>query len=484
VIEFILNHDLVQLDDLQADITLLDFLRLDKRLDKNLKGTKEGCASGDCGACTVVIAEPTDSNAALSYKSINSCICLLGSLHGKQVITVDALREGDDLHPVQQAMVDEHGSQCGFCTPGFVMSLFALSKQQVSKQKISKQKVSKNNMTADRGEVVENIDGNLCRCTGYRPIIDAGVSILNQSFTDEFDRKHQDTLDTLKSINRAESTNFFIPETIESLAQLTHENPDARLLAGGTDLGLDVTQGLQQLEKVIYLGQVKELKKISETDENIVIGASVTYQECADLLSREYPTLQNLIHRFASTQIRNVGTVGGNVANASPIGDMPPVLVALDCSLVLHKKGEERTVKIDDFYTGYKQTVMQEGEFLRDIIIPKNKLDHTLSVHKISKRHADDISAICAAFYIHVVEDKIDNIRIGMGGMAATVKRATNCENYLKGQLLNRETLEQAKIKMVTDFEPMSDVRATSEYRVLMAQNVLERLFLEQGAKL
>ena len=469
MIQFILNHDLVQLEDFQADKTLLDFLRL----DKNLTGSKEGCASGDCGACTVVIAEPDVSGTALNYKSMNSCICLLGVMHGKQVITVDALQASveSDLHPIQQAIVDEHGSQCGFCTPGFVMSLFAMSKNKIG---------------AERSAVVENIDGNLCRCTGYRPIIDAGVSVLDQSFADEFDNNTQQTLATLKGIQPANissegNDNFFVPETIEDLAQLTHENPEARLLAGGTDLGLDVTQGLQTLEKVIYIGRVKALKKITETEGEITIGAGVTYQECGDCLAQEYPTLQNHLHRFASSQIRNVGTMGGNVANASPIGDMPPVLVVLDCLLVLQKQGATRTVKIDDFYTGYKQTVLQEGEFLRDIIIPKNKPNHTLSVYKISKRHADDISAICGAFYIHIEEGKIISIRIGMGGMAATVKRATNCENFLKGQPLNKQTLEEAKAQIETDFEPMNDVRASKAYRLLMAQNLLERLFIEQG---
>jgi xanthine dehydrogenase small subunit len=462
VIQFILNHNVVQLEDLQADKTLLDFLRL----DKNLTGSKEGCASGDCGACTVVIAEPNSAGDALNYKSINSCISLLGSLHGKQVITVDSLKSGAELHPIQQVMVDEHGSQCGFCTPGFVMSLFAMSKNKIS---------------AERSAVVENIDGNLCRCTGYRPIIDAALSVLDQSFTDDFDKNSQQVLETLKGIKSAENENFFVPETVSELSQFTQQYPEARLLAGGTDLGLDITQGLQALEKVIYIGRVKELKQITETDDEITIGAGVTYQECEEHLSQAYPSLRNHLHRFASTQIRNVGTLGGNVANASPIGDMPPVLVALDASLVLQKGDVARTVKIDDFYTGYKQTVLEEGEFLRDIVIPKNKPDHHFVVYKISKRHADDISAICAAFYLHIEAGKISSIRIGMGGMAATVKRAINCEKYLKDQVLSRETLDEAKMKIATDFEPMSDVRATNEYRILMAQNLLERLFIEQG---
>ncbi len=493
MIQFILNHNLIQLDDLQADKTLLDFLRL----DKNLTGSKEGCASGDCGACTVVIAEPDKSGLALEYKSLNSCICLLGSMHGKQVITVDSLRSSSDgeLHPVQQAMVDEHGSQCGFCTPGFVMSLFAMQKKLKTKTSCKSGGVYLANIdnedkahpptftssSPSREEIIHNIDGNLCRCTGYRPIIDAGVSVLNQSFIDDFDKTSQQTLEVLKHIASAETENFFIPETIEALADLVLQNPGVKLLAGGTDLALDITQGLQSLDKVIYIGQVKALKQISETDDAITIGAAVTYQECSERLAQEYPTLRNHLERFASTQIRNVGTIGGNVANASPIGDMPPVLVALDASLVLQKGDQTRVVKIDDFYTGYKQTVLQEGEFLRDIVIPKNKANHTLSVYKISKRHADDISAICAAFYIHIEDGNVVSIRIGMGGMAATVKRAINCEKYLKGQSLNRETLEKAKIEIATDFEPMNDVRASREYRLLMAQNLLERLFIEQG---
>lgn len=467
MIKFILNHNLVQLESIQADKTLLDYLRL----DENLTGSKEGCASGDCGACTVVIAEPNSTGDSLNYKSINSCICLLGSLHGKQVITVDSLKASveTELHPIQQAMVDSHASQCGFCTPGFVMSLFSLSKHKVS---------------VDRTVLVDNIDGNLCRCTGYRPIIDAGLSVLNQPFTDDYDKNSQQALDTLKSINPVQEENFFVPETASELSQLTQQYPEARLLAGGTDLTLGITQGLQTYEKVIYIGRVKELKQIAETNNETIIGAGVTYQECEDHLSREYPTLRNHLHRFASTQIRNIGTLGGNVANASPIGDMPPVLVALDASLILQKGEDKRTVKVDDFYTGYKKTVLEQSEFLREIVIPKNKVNHHLAVYKISKRHADDISSICAAFYIHVEAGIISSIRIAMGGMAATVKRATNCEKYLKDQIISKETLDKSKAEIATDFDPMSDVRATQEYRILMAQNLLERLFIEQGAEL
>ena len=466
VIQFMLNQQFVQLDKFEASTTLLDYLRLDKKLT----GSKEGCASGDCGACTVTIAEPTPITGKLRYKSINSCICLLGSLHGKQVITVDGLRpDHQTLHPVQQAMVDKHASQCGFCTPGFVMSLFALSKSKT---------------TINRPQIIESIDGNLCRCTGYRPIIDAATTLLESPYSDQFDQAEDDTLSSLKSIkaltkNKIENNDddFLIPQSADELAELLQLNPTAKLLAGGTDLGLEITQGLQQFETIIYLGQVAELTTIKDNNNSLSIGAALSYTEAESILCDLYPDLIEHLNRLGSLQIRNVATIGGNVANASPIGDMPPVLMALNADLVLQKGSQLRTISINDFYTGYKETCLEIGEFIREIIIPKNKPNHHLNIYKVSKRHADDISAVCAAFYIKVNNDKFESARIAFGGMAATVKRASHCEQALLNQIINTKTLEQAKSEILKDFQPLDDVRATQTYRLLIAQNLLQRLF-------
>ena len=466
VIQFILNQDLITIENYQADATLLDYLRL----EAELKGTKEGCASGDCGVCTVVIASLDETTKTLNYKSINSCICLLGSVHGKQVITVEGLKGKDhSLHPVQQAMVEKHASQCGFCTPGFVMSIFSMSKQ---KEKPTREKI------------IESIDGNLCRCTGYRPIVDAAEVALRDKRKDHFDTDSDQIISQLNEIKRSPESSFYRPETLQELATRIQQHPDARLLAGGTDLALEITQQLQAFDNVIYIGNVSELKKLEQTADELIIGAAVTYQECATLLSETYPALKTHLERLGSLQIRNVGTLGGNIANASPIGDMPPVLLALDSHVNLQKGDRTRLVSMEDFFTGYKQTVMETGEFIRDIRIPLPKANQQFNVYKISKRYADDISAVCGAFNVELEQHIIKSVRIAFGGMAATVARAHHCEKALSNQPLTRDSLDKAKQEILGDFNPLDDVRASRDYRLLMAQNLLERLFIELGAAL
>ncbi len=467
MIEFILNNVLIRLDDIKADTTLLDFLRL----NMGLKGTKEGCASGDCGACTVVVATPNESFSHLKYKTLNSCICLLGSLHGKQIITVEGLQgKNGVLHPVQKSLVDHHASQCGFCTPGFVMSVFAMTKQASSKESTT--------------EIINHLDGNLCRCTGYRPIIDASKSFLENKLEDNFDLHEKETLAILKGINtkgaiKTDKNQFFIPETLDELSKLIKHNPEAKLLAGGTDLALEVTQGLKSLDQIIYLGNLQNLKNISHDNNELVIGSAVTYEASRKILCHEYPVLEAYLNRIGSLQIRNVATIGGNIANASPIGDMPPVLVALDAQLSLQKGVKIRRVGIDIFYTGYKQTILDKGEFIRSIHIPKASAERYFNVYKISKRHADDISAVCGAFNLKILNKKIVSAKIAFGGMAATVKRAIKCEKALENKELTSKTLQLAEQMIVQDFKPLDDVRASQDYRLKMARNMLRRLFFE-----
>ncbi len=480
MLNFLLNHQLISLNSFKPDTTLLDYLRS----RPELTGSKEGCASGDCGACTVVVAELNQDKNGLIYRSLNSCICLLGTLHGKQLITVEGLKEDNQLHPVQQAMVEQHASQCGFCTPGFVMSIFAMTKQPA--KTVARESIGL------RDSIVENIDGNLCRCTGYRPIIDAAQQVLIDDVNDHFNRQEAQTIRQLSEIeSHTGHTAFFAPTSAKELSPLLLKHPQARLLAGGTDLVLEATQGLQSFDTIIYLGQVKELTNIEESDDSIRLGAAVSYQGAKAILSREYPDLLSHLQRLGSKQIRNVATIGGNIANASPIGDMPPVLLALGASLRLQKGDEERSVDIADFYIDYKKTQLQTGEFIRHIELPKiqsfsEQFDQYLKVYKISKRHADDISAICFAGYLQIDKKTglINTVRIGVGGMAATVKRATQAEQALLNHALNAETLTMAQAQIVNDFEPLDDVRASREYRLLMAQNLLERLFRDLGADL
>lgn len=480
MIEFLLNRARHQYTAASADVTLLDYLR--EHLHRC--GTKEGCASGDCGACTVVVAAVDPDGDTLAYRAVNACITFAGSLDGKQLLTVEDLADESGLHPVQQAMLDQHGSQCGFCTPGFVMSMFALWKN-----------VAANNVARPvNGDwvpvVEEHLGGNLCRCTGYRPIVDACVTSLETIEPDQFDRGSRQTIDQLQSLRKnaagCSDRLFFLPKSLSELDELLVQFPRARLLAGGTDLALEVTQQLKQLSPIVSLQHVAELNEVATSEDEMRIGAGVSLSECQRVMTDLSSDLAELLRRFGSTPVRNQGTLGGNIANASPIGDLPPVLLALNAELVLYGKGQQRTVAIDDFFTGYRETVLQPGEIVRAVVIrdlgkyrgpePASRL----CIYKISKRLDDDISAVCMAVAISLQNNRVTNIRVAFGGMAATPGRATSVEAALQDQHLDDDSvLGRAQTALDADFDPIDDVRASAQYRLQVAKNLLLRLRYE-----
>ncbi|WP_448547898.1 xanthine dehydrogenase small subunit [Thalassotalea fusca] len=467
-IRFLLNNTLVSLQDIDPNMTVLQYLR-DERFQP---GTKEGCASGDCGACTVVVAELDQSNPQqLNYKSLNACIAFIGTMHGKQLITVEHLKQGAQLHHVQQAMVDNHASQCGFCTPGFVMSAFALHKH---------------NPKPNREEVLEALAGNLCRCTGYRSIIDAALVASDANEPDSFAQFYQQTVEQLTELNKQSHAalsqcgkQYYAPTSADDLAQHLLTNPNATLVAGATDLGLTVTQNLDEIEHLVYLGNVDALNEFVESENEFIVGSAVPYSRFTPALANEYHELGEMIERIGSLQIRNSGTLGGNIGNASPIGDMPPALIALNATMTLQQGRSERTIAVEDYFVDYKKTVLAESEFIKSVTIPKKSANQHLKLYKISKRIDDDISAVLAAINITLDNDIVSDVSIAFGGMAAIPKRAVQCEQALKGKPFNQQAIDNAKLALTQDFTPMTDVRASDAYRMKVAQNLIQKCFIE-----
>ncbi len=464
MIDFLLNGQIVTETDISPTMTVLRYLRT----KKVLTGTKEGCASGDCGACTVLVGAIDQGKA--SYMAVNSCITMLGDMHGKHIVTVEGVGATKDNqntdHPVQVSMVEHHGSQCGFCTPGIVMSLVGLRERQT---------------TCDRQEVLEALSGNLCRCTGYRSICAAAKAAFDQPL-------NQNALNSTASWEVSQSAcpslsnpagQYFAPETESELRALLTEYPAARFVAGGTDLALEVTQQYESPSCLISLSNVNELSHYGAAADYLSIGGNTTYSQLVPWLEEYYPEVTALISRIGSLQIRNRGTVGGNVANASPIGDMPPILLALNASLELATANGTRVVPIVDFFTGYKKTILQSGEYIRRIFLPKPQNNTYLKLYKISKRYEDDISAVMAAFYIELEDGVIKQARLAYGGMAATPAFAQQTQAQMTGQLFTAKTIEAALLKIPDDFTPMTDVRATDRYRITIAQNLLRKAFVE-----
>ncbi len=475
-VRFVLDGEVISLKNPDPTRTLLQFLREDLART----GTKEGCAEGDCGACTVVIAERNGDD--LSLRAINACIRFLPALDGKELFTVESLARDGSLHPVQQAMVENHGSQCGFCTPGFVMSLFALYKNPA--------------FDAARRPVRRDIDdalaGNLCRCTGYRPIIAAAGAMYDAGGNDWLrapgasvpapperlamlaDIERDGTLDLAAAGRR-----YTAPVSLAVLADILAERPEATLLAGGTDIGLWVTKQHRDLADLVYLGDVRELRRIEDSGSHLEIGAAVSLTEATAAIMERYPALAEMFARFASPPIRNAGTLCGNVANGSPIGDSMPALMVLDATVLLRSAAGVREVGLDAFYIDYGVKALRPGEFVEAVQIPHAPASSLLRCYKISKRFDQDISAVCGAFRIDIDGGRVAAARVAFGGMAATVRRARACEDALVGEDWNKDTLDAACAALAADFEPISDMRASAAYRLRVAQNLLRRMFVE-----
>lgn len=465
-IRLLLGNRPVEIAGIDPTTTVLDWLRG----PCGRTGTKEGCAEGDCGACTVVLAEP-DSSGGLSYRSVNSCIQFVGSLDGTQLLTVEDLKTNGTPHPVQQALVDCHASQCGFCTPGFVMSLFQLYRTYDGALPPSRE-------TLDRA-----LGGNLCRCTGYRPILDAAVKMFDAKRPDAFDAKAGNTAAALAALARtkglAYEDRFFAPRTLDELRAVLTKHPDARILSGGTDLGLEVTKAHRTLGKIVYLGRVAELRGIAKTATHLELGAAVTWSEAFASIVAIWPALDELFARFAGPPVRNAGTVGGNIANASPIGDSPPAFIALDADIELAGPSGTRRMKLAEFFLDYRKTALAPGEVVAKIRIPLPAPGLKLAAYKVSKRLDDDISAVCAVFAFEIRDGVVAKATAAFGGMAATPKRATACEAELVGRQWTLAAAETAAAALARDFAPLNDMRASAGYRMKVAGNLLVRFWHE-----
>lgn len=454
-IVFQINGTRVQAD-VRADMTVLEWLRVDPQL----RGSKEGCAEGDCGACSILLARPSDQKP--DYQAANSCIMLMGQIEGCSLITVEGLADKSAAsHPVQHEMAENGSSQCGFCTPGIVISLAGLLED---------------NNNPDDTQIHDALAGNLCRCTGYRPIVEAAkiAAAASAGRLAAIGGTGISPDDTASTVG-IDASVFFRPKSVQELCQLKSEHPDAVLLAGGTDIALDVAQARQRWSRAIVTAGIAELSEITEHKNHICFGGAVTWQQALPVISKLYPSFGTLIRRFGSVQVRSMGTIAGNIANASPIGDGPPALMALGASVVLCSVDGQREVLLEDYFAGYRASVMADNEFISQIKLPRPKRDQHFRVYKISKRYDQDISTVCAAFSVTMAGDKVTAARIVYGGMAATSQRCPAAENALIGEKLSPDTARIMANAVGEHFSPLSDWRGSAEYRLHVAQNLCQR---------
>ena len=467
-VRFLRRGRLVEIDDFAPAETLLDYLRLRERAC----GTKEGCAEGDCGACTVAVGR-ADGNGRVEYRPVNSCIVLLGMVDGAEIVTVEDLASPDGtLHPVQRAMVDAHASQCGFCTPGFVMTLFTLYHAGAP---------------ADRATVNDWLAGNLCRCTGYRPIADAALACCTGEAGDAFARAAGETAGRLTALDDGddlfagtEEAFLAAPATEDALARLSADHPDATIVGGATDVGLWITKQLRDLPRIIHTGRVASLHAVRDEGDRIEIGAAATYAEAEEALRGIDPDVGEMLRRLGSKQVRSTGTVGGNIANGSPIGDSPPVLIALDATIELRHGDARRTLALEDFFLDYGRQDRAPGEILTRITVPKLGAGEHFRCYKISKRFDQDISALLGAFRFRVHRGRIADARIAWGGMAATPKRSPATERAAVGlRLREPDSWRAAEDALAEDFSPIDDHRASAGYRTRVAKSLFRKALTE-----
>ncbi|MDB5458291.1 MAG: hypothetical protein JWO72_32 [Caulobacteraceae bacterium] len=469
-IRFLLDGTIHEIGPVDPTKTALELLRY----DLGRTGSKEGCAEGDCGACTVVVGELVADR--IVWRPINACILFVPMLDGRALLTVESLGTPQAPHPIQQAMVDRHGSQCGFCTPGIVMSLYARSI-----------------MGAGDAPLNDALAGNLCRCTGYGPILAAARDVPPQP------RDDAETIAALRALRRdapldlsfddplaGAARRWIAPRTVDQLARCLMDHPEAQIVAGATDVGLWVTKAHRVLPVVVHVGDVAELGQIDDGDAEVRIGAGARYADAQAVLARLHPSLDELVRRIGGVQVRNVGTIGGNIANGSPVGDMPPVLIALGARLVLRRGDARRELPLQDYFLDYGKQDRRPSEFIEAVIVPRPPPGRIVHVSKLSKRFDSDISALCGAFAVDVDGGIVTGARIAFGGMAGIPRRAPACEAALVGSAWTRETMERAARALPDDFQPLSDVRGSAAYRLRAAGALLTRMWLQatggQGA--